>query len=207
MESFVSQPNLFADSTGAGPDRAGLFNTLVGTGIAWKLGGHLGFSYLLGVYFPSDTTIAFASGSTRQDFALSYGDDDYSLTGHLTYGTIFESVAHFSDGVVQRNADFLNVELTAMRKIGAFEFGPVALGSTDLPVSASFVRAGYARSGQFAVGAIAGYDFGSASLQAYVTRDLAQRGPAGADTRGWVRLVVPIDRDVMSAIPSRLVER
>ena len=37
IESFVSQPYLFADGTGAGPDRAELFNTLVGTGLAWKL--------------------------------------------------------------------------------------------------------------------------------------------------------------------------
>lgn len=207
IEPFVSQPNLFADQAGAGPARAGLFNTLVGAGIAWKLSPHLGLSYLLGVYLPSQATIAFASGSTRQDFALSYGDDRYSLTSHLTYGTIFDPVATFSNGTVQRNVDYLNIELTAMRKIGAFELGPLALGSTDLPVSSSFVRAGYVRSGQFALGAIAGYDFGLASLQAYVTRDVAQRGPGGADTRGWARIVVPFSKDAKSALPSRAVER
>ena len=208
IEPFVSQPNLFADGVGAGAARAGLFNTLVGAGIAWKLGPNLGFSYLLGIYLPSQTTIAFASGSTRQDFALSYGDDRYSLTTHLLYGTIFNPVSTFSNGAIQRNVDYLNIELAALRKIGAFEFGSVAFGSTDLPVSSSFVRAGYTRSGQFALGAIAGYDFGPASLQTYVTRDVAQRGPGGPDTRGWARIVVPFgSTDTKSALPSRVVER
>lgn len=207
VEPFISEPNLFADRVGAGPDHSGVYNTLAGAVFAWKLTEHVGFSYLIGVYFPSGTTIAFASGSTRQGFSLSYGDDDWSATAHLTYGTMFNEVARFSDGTVQRNADYLNIELAALRKFGAFELGPVALGTTDLPSPRSFTAAGYVRSGEFAVGTLAGYDFGPASLQAYITRAIAERGTAGPDTQGWVRLVVPLASDATSSLPSRLVDR
>ena len=207
VEPLVAEPNLFGDRVDTGPTHSGVYNTLVGSIFAWKLSPHVGFSYLLGVYLPSDTTIAFASGSTRQGFSLSYGDDDWSATAHLTYGTMFNNVARFSNGLVQRNADYLNIELAALRKFDAFEIGPVAFGTTDLPFPRSFTAAGYTRSGEFAFGALAGYDFGPASLQAYVTRAVAERGTAGPDTRSWLRLVVPFGAAARAALPSRLVER
>ena len=207
IEPSMSQPNVLADKVGTGPARAGLFNTPVGVSIGWKLGPHLWLSYLLGVYLPSRTTIASASGGTRRDFALSYGDDRYSLTTHLLYGTIFEPVATFSNGAAQRNVDYLNIEPTAMRMIDTFECGSVAFSSTDLPVSTSYVRAGYARSGQFAPGVIAGHDFGRASLQTDLARDVAQCGCGGSDTRGWAPIMVAFGGAyTRSALPSRVVE-
>ena len=44
--------------------------------------------------------------------------------------------------------DFLNLDLTATKKFGKWELGPVAFGSTDLPTR----NPTYLRQGQFAVG-------------------------------------------------------
>ena len=207
LEPFASEPNLSADRIGDGADLSGVYNTQAGAAIAWKLGPHLGFSYLVGLYFPSDTAIAFASASTRQDFSLGYHDDDDSLMGHLTYVTIFSPVAHFSDGITQRDADCVSLELSALRKPSDFEIDPVAFGSIDVPASRSFVAAGCARSGQLAFGGLFGYDLGIASLQAYFTRDVAPRSIAGPDTRGWLRLVFAIDQGSRGALPSRVLEQ
>ena len=50
--------------------------------------------------------------------------------------------------------------------------------------------------GAFAGGsAIVGYNFGPVNLQAYVTRDVVQRNYAGLETRGWLRVTVPIYQD------------
>src|SRR5271154_3922012 len=48
------------------------------------------------------------------------------------------------------NPDFINIELTATKKFGKWEFGPVAFGSTDLtnPI------AGYQKQSQFAAGGL-----------------------------------------------------
>ncbi len=43
--------------------------------------------------------------------------------------------------------DYLNLDITATKKFGKFEIGPVAFGSTDLPTNV----AGYQRQGQIAV--------------------------------------------------------
>lgn len=191
VEPFVSQPVLFGDRAGNGAEGAGFYNTLAGAGITWQLTPHLGASYLLGIYFPTSDKYAFASASSRQDFSLSYGDDDYSVTGHITYGNIFDHVARFGNGLVQRNSDYVNFEGTALRKIGKFELGPVMIGSTDVPLSSKFIDAGYVPSGELGFGGLAGYQLGPVSLQAYVTRDVIERGPNGPDTRGWLRLVIP----------------
>ena len=53
----------------------------------------------------------------------------------------------------------------------------------------------YVRQGQFAVGGLVGYNFGPVNLQAYVTRDVVQRNYAGVETRGWLRVTVPIYQD------------
>ncbi|TXM90069.1 transporter [Methylobacterium sp. WL103] len=81
--------------------------------------------------------------------------------------------------------------LTATKHFGKWEVGPVAFGSTDLPTG----DPSYARQGQVAVGALVGYNFGPVNLQAYVTRDVIQRNYAGLETRGWLRVTVPIYQD------------
>jgi len=116
------------------------------------------------------------------------------------YGTFFDTRS--SAGVYY--PDFLNLDLTATKHFGKWEIGPVAFGSTDLPTA----NPSYARQGQFAVGGLVGYNFGPANLQAYVTRDVVQRNYAGLETRGWLRVTVPIGTEQAGTpAPSPLARR
>jgi hypothetical protein len=64
----------------------------------------------------------------------------------------------------------------------------VAYGTTDLTSQI----AAYQKQSEFAVGGLAGYDFGPLKLQVYVTTDVFERNFGGRDTRGWFRLSIPI---------------
>jgi hypothetical protein len=86
------------------------------------------------------------------------------------------------------NPDFLNVDLTASRKFGDWEFGLVAFGSSDLnsPI------AGYQKQSQVAVGGLIGKSFGPVILQAYLTTDVYEKNYGGHDTRLWGRFIIPV---------------
>ena len=69
------------------------------------------------------------------------------------------------------NPDFINVDLTATKKFGKWQFGPVAYAAADLtsPI------ASYPKQTQGAIGGLFGYDFGPVTLQAYVTTNVFER--------------------------------
>ena len=78
--------------------------------------------------------------------------------------------------------------LTATKKFGKWELGPVGFFSTDLrsPVP------DYQKQSQFAVGGLLGYWFDRAVVQAYVTSDVYQKNCGGYEVRGWFRVVIPL---------------
>jgi hypothetical protein len=174
----------------------GVYNPLIAGQLAWDLGNNWGFSYLLGAYLDVNSEVAWSSTSLNQRFALSYTGNQLNLTANVIWGTHFDHVtdrpqlsgcpapAVFSGC----NPDFLNVDLTASRKFGEWEFGVVAFGSTDLndPI------AGYAKQSQVAVGGLIGKAFGPAILQAYLTTDVYEKNYGGHDTRLWGRVILPL---------------
>jgi hypothetical protein len=190
----------------AGPNNdafytAGWFNPLASVQLAWDLGGGWGFSYLIGAYFEVDAGTAFSSTSLNQRFAISYTGNNWNLTANLIWGSHFDSVTdhpQLSPCPSQTlagfgsnfgcNPDFINLDLTATKKFGKWELGPVAFGSWDV---SDPVR-GYPNQSQFAVGGLVGYDFGPVILQAYVTTDVTQNNYDGYDTRGWTRVIIPL---------------
>lgn len=159
-----------------------LYNPLVSGQLAWDLGNGWGFSYLLGAYIGVDTPVSFDSTSINQRFAASYTANGWNLTANLIYGIQLDAVTNTI------NPDFLNLDLTATKKFGKWEVGPVAFGSTDL----TNPFPGYLKQRQFAVGGLLGYDFGPITLQAYVTTDVAEDNYGGKDTRGWFRMIIPV---------------
>jgi hypothetical protein len=176
--------------------QASFYNPALLGQLAWDLGNGFGFSYALGAYFDVDQAVAFSSNSLNQRFALSYTGGGWNLTANVIYGIQLDSVtnrpqispcpAPFSfQGC---NPDFTNLDLTATKTFGSWEFGAVAYGTTDLtsPIAA------YQKQSEFAVGGLVGYDFGPLKLQAYVTTDVFERNFGGRDTRGWFRLSIPI---------------
>jgi Putative MetA-pathway of phenol degradation len=176
--------------------QASFFNPALFGQLAWDLGNGFGFSYALGAYFDVDQAVAFSSNSLNQRFALSYTGGGWNLTANVIYGIQLDGFAGRAQispcptpfAFNGCNPDFINVDLTATRKFGKWEFGGVAYGSTDLtsPI------ASYLKQSQFAVGGLFGYDFGPLTLQVYATTEVYERNYGGRDTRGWFRLIVPL---------------
>jgi hypothetical protein len=163
--------------------------------LAWDLGGGWGFSYAAGAYFRNDTALAWSDTSINQRFALSYTANGWNLTANLIWGIHTDSVngdpqfgACPNVSGLNCNPDFLNLDLTATKKFGKWEFGPVAFASWDVSTPID----GYPRQHQWAVGGLIGYDFGPVNLQVYATTDVAQQNYNGFDTRLWTRITFPI---------------
>jgi hypothetical protein len=182
---------------------SGVYNPLVSGQLAWDLGNGWGFSYLLGAYFGVNSPVAFDSTSLNQRFALSYTGNGWNLTANAIWGIQFDSVTNcnpafnpaFSVGPCSINPNFLNVDLTATKKFGKWEIGPVGYYSTDL----NSPLVGYQKQSQFAVGGLVGYDFGPVILQAYLTTDVYEKNYGGHDTRFWARIIVPLGNPFATA--------
>ena len=160
---------------------AGLANPFVAGILAWDLGHDWGFSYMLGGYFDVDTPTAFSSISLNQRFALSYSGNDWNLTANVIWGINFDQLTSKPEASVPPcfdsiptngcNPNFVNLDLTATKKFGKWELGPVAFYSSDL----SKPEPGYLKQSQFGLGGLIGYWFGPVVLQAYVTTNLYEK--------------------------------
>jgi hypothetical protein len=189
----------------------GMYNPLVASQLAWDLGNGWGFSYLFGAYLDVNTNVAFSSTSINQRFALSYTSDGWNLTANVIWGIQLDSVTDRPQtspcptpfALRGCNPDFVNVDVTATKKIGKWEIGPVAYGSTDLnrPI------VGYQKQSQIAVGGLIGYDFGPLTLQTYITTEVTENNYGGRDTRGWARLILPLNNLFTQPAPAPLVRK
>jgi hypothetical protein len=174
----------------------GYYNPLLTGQLAWDLGNGWGFSYTLGAYFDVPQPRSWSSNSINQRFALSYTGGGWNLTANLIYGIELSPFTNRPQNAPCPapltangcNADFANLDLTATKKFGNWELGPVAFGSMDVssPIST------YQRASQFAAGGLVGYDFGVLRLQAYLTRDVYVHNYSGLDTRLWARVTLPL---------------
>ena len=177
---------------------SGLFNSYAGVQLAWDLGHGWGFSYLLGGYATSDSSIAYSSPSLNQRFALSYTADGWDLTANAIWGIQAHQVTDYpqvspcpvSPSSLHSgcNPNFLNVDLTATKKFGKWELGPVGFYSTDLSAPVP----GYQKQSQFALGGLIGYYFDRAIVQAYVTSDVYEKNYGGREVRGSLRIIIPL---------------
>jgi hypothetical protein len=139
----------------------------------------------------------------RFGVAGSYTGDGWNITANLT-GNVYDTPGRFGGPVGAaigpiRLSDAILLDLTATKKFGNFEIGPVAYGVYNFDTS-QFSAANGNR-GRFAVGGLIGYDFKAFTVQAYVARDVvtgAQYTNALGRTRdnystdGFVRFVVPL---------------
>jgi hypothetical protein len=175
---------------------ASLYNPALFGQLAWDLGNGFGFSYALGSYVGVSEPVGWSSTSLNQRFALSYTANGWNLTANVVYGIQLDSVTNRPQispcpapfDLNSCNPDFINVDLTASKKFGKWEFGAVAYGNADLtsPI------ASYQKQSQFAAGGLVGYDFGPVTLQAYATTDVVEHNYAGRNTRGWFRMIIPL---------------
>ena len=194
LQFFVTQPVVAATLQGA-PYQSGIGQPLLAAQLAWDLGNDVGVSYFFGGYLPIETRFLTQSASLTHRFAASYTGQDWNLTANLLHGIFLETRSPF--GTLY--PDYLNLDLTAAKKFGKWQVGAVAFGSTDLPTGVS----SYLPQGQIAVGGLVGYNFGPVNLQAYLTRDVVQRNYRGRETRGWLRVIVPLYQDKGEVEPNR----
>ncbi|MGC2463217.1 MAG: transporter [Steroidobacteraceae bacterium] len=177
---------------------SGLFNSFAAAQLIWDLGNNWGFNYMLGGYTKGNSSVTFSSGSLNQRFGLSYTGDGWNLTANAIWGIQFDHVtgkpqispcpvssAYPHNGC---NPDFLNVDLTATKRFGQWEVGPVGTYSTDLnaPIAA------YKTQSQFALGGLVGYYFDKVSVQAYVTSNVYQKNYGGSNISGNFRITIPL---------------
>jgi hypothetical protein len=155
-------------------DDTGLYNVYGAGQLAWDLGGGWGFSYAIGGYTDSPSNVGVQSSSFNQRFAISYTADGWDLTANLIHGIQSDSDI----------SDFVNLDLTATKKFGKWELGAVAFGSKDLD--------GPDKLSQFALGGLVGYNFGSFTLQGYITRDISEDNYGDKETRFWTRVIMPL---------------
>jgi hypothetical protein len=174
---------------------SGWFNPFVGGELAWDLGHGFGCSYLLGAYIDINSDVAYSSSSLNQRFGLSYTANGWNLTANVISGIQFDQSTDDPQGfpcpakpTVGCNPDFINIDLTATKKFGKWEVGPIGFYSTDMsrPIPE------YRKQSKAAIGGLVGYWFGPAILQVYVTTDVYEENYGGKDTRLWTRLVIPL---------------
>jgi hypothetical protein len=172
-------------------NRGGFANPIIDSQIKWDLGNGFFGGFQAGVYLPvenelSSLGIARNFASFQALGAVSYLKDGWNLTGTFIYGTGRSGDAFSAAGSYA--PDWINVDITATKKFGKFEFGLVGFGSADLdsPVP------GYAKQSQIALGGLVGYDFGPVNLQLKFTRDVMEQNYGGYDTRGWANIIVPL---------------
>jgi hypothetical protein len=181
VQFLAAAPEVESGTLNTGPYQFGFYNPFFAGQLAWDLWQTgWGFSYLLGGYVGVDTPVAFHSSSLNQRAALSYTGNGWDLTANVIYGTHFDN---------DTDPDFINVDLTATKKFGNWELGVVGFGSSDLN-HPQFDLLG--RQSQFALGGLAGYNFGPVILQAFITRDVVESNYGGFDTRFWGRIIIPV---------------
>jgi hypothetical protein len=167
---------------------AGLFNPFLAGTLAWNVGNGFNFSYTFAGYVPvSDANFAGddPDGVIENRIGLTYLKDGYNLSGNFILGT------HTTNEALQGHPDYFNLDLTANKTFGKWTLGPIAYYSTDTqnePIAGDLLG----KQSQFAVGALAGYDWGQLVTQVYVSRDVYQQNYGGYDTRVWGRIVIPL---------------
>ncbi|WP_238260237.1 transporter, partial [Methylobacterium mesophilicum] len=208
--------------------------TFVGGIWAFDLGNNFGVSLLGGAYLndlngdrgsfvsiggTTPVLPQLSSNTYRFGVAGSYTGDGWNITGNLT-ANVYDSPGRFGGRVGAALGSFvlsdsLNFDITATKKFGNFEIGPIAYGTYNFDIS-QFSAAANNR-GRFAVGGLIGYDFKVFTVQAYVARDVVTsaqyvtqfgRTRDNYSTDGWLRLIVPLYSPApVSPVPTALVRK
>ena len=178
-------------------------NTLLDGGIGWNFGNGWNASLHAGVWLPSQQAVPALAGRDYAAFqgtaAISYVTREWNLSATAIYGAGGgkETVAGYPAGAAQQ-ADWFNLDLTAVRHFGKFETGVIAYGSWDLSDSGVITCAlstgvfASCKQHQFAVGGLAGYDFGAFLAQVKIAADVEEANYRGKETRGWLTIVKPL---------------
>ena len=211
LEFLAAVP--FAHIDGGGLDRFGAITYALGPMLAHDFGGGLtgGVGALVRTPDPS-SNIQDASGRTRPAVDIRQSLQYAIPTGPFQGITLIQNASFTSclcsaatgitgDGLITATQnDMFSGDFTAEKTFGKFTIGFTGYGNIDTNNIARLTAAatnGNTRERNVAVGGLVGYDFGKFTLTGIVTHSLYRNAivpavSAGEETRGWVRIVVPL---------------
>lgn len=196
IEAYAAMP-MDTTSLGKGAasnvDGSGFYNPALLVGEAWDLGGGFHFSNFVGGYGPMK-----ANGLATNNWVFNerpsiawMAPQNWTLALNGIYGIVGNDL----QTKVRAAPDYLNLDFSALKTMGKWDFGPVAYYTTDTTNNATN---GY-QTNQFAIGAMVGYNFPGISTQLILTQDVSASNLGGTgtgtnvkDTRGFVRFIVPL---------------
>jgi hypothetical protein len=227
--AFVSQPFVQVTPTVGGITTriSGAANTVWSPiNLSWNLGNgwltSVGFTFYapdgsqgpgpLGALAPAATNtggIGAPFWTFEPSFAISYLADGWDLTAHLGYHVnTTNSATNF------RSGDQLFLDLTATKRFGNWELGPVAYYSTqttsDQDPNGTYAAANalgiavYTKPEVFALGGLVGYDWSPARVYVYVTDEVFARDTAQG-RKVWGNLIFKLWGE--HAAPARLIHK
>ena len=191
LQFVVLQPT--ATATHSSADYLYANSTLAAAQLAHTFGSGFNASYQAGYRAPESGGPAFHYGSFEQRGAFTYNALGFDLTANVINGLFYGRTG------TSTYPNWLNIDLTATKKFDKLEIGAVAFGSSDI----SKPTPAYLKQRQIAVGGLVGYNFGSFTMQFYVTHDVEEHHYTGRDTRGFARLILPLYKAPVAPEPLR----
>jgi hypothetical protein len=189
LEVLYAAP--FTHVDGAIGNRVDSYSQALLVGGAHSFGNGFNLAVFAGVRPEDNFTNATRGTGADLRASLSYVANGINATLTFAYSGDFGGEPGFNDNVY--------VDYTLTKKFDKLEVGLVGYAQTDL--DQGFQTNGFGGQAihrSVAVGGLVGYDFGRFTLQGMVTREVAN-GPyggyslgTGKETRGWVRLIVPL---------------
>ena len=179
--ALVASPIFLAEREAHVFHTDGLYNSYGGVQFTHQFGNGWGAGFRLGGFVPQHTSVGSGYGTFDTRFGVTYLKNGIDFTVNGNYG---HPVAAYSDVA----PDYLNLDITATKTFGKFEFGLVSYSSTDLNKPAVF----YQKQGQSAIGPVVGYNFGRINVQFKFTTDIAERNYGGYDRRVWANITIPL---------------
>jgi hypothetical protein len=154
----------------------------------WNITPNFSASIHGATYFPvkSDITAVVIGnrGTNRFGGAMTYVSDGWTLSAYSQYGIPYGSDSTVPGGGHQ----WVNLDLTALKSVGKWQFGLVGFGGAD--TTSPFH--GYKRQNDIGIGPLIGYDFGPVIFQAKITQEVNSANYGGTDTRFWTNIVIPL---------------
>ncbi len=225
LELFYAAPFLHTDGPqqNAGANRVDIFQQAFGPILAHDFGKGFSAGLLLLIRPASEHFFNYSYADLR--VGAAYTANGFDINGALGYtGTfgskdgsaVFGGPLLLANGTLLRgNAEALDLDVTATKKFGKFEAGFIGYAQSDIQNALSnatvvatnrgAVVTGYRKMASAGVGGLIGYDFGRFNIQGYAYRDVAERNKGSKETRGFIRIVLPLY--VAPAAPAPVIAR
>ena len=233
--AYASQPSFnltawFSTATGVPNAPAQFFPTLHNTyvnpvALSWNLGGGLFASGAFGMYIPDGSRYNLTANPDYWTFephgAVSYLAGGWDLTAHFLYDFNTASAGHASPfagtpaaifGNGYRSGDQAFLDITATKKYGKWEIGPVAYfewqttadqpgGGLTCQQMQAVTTVACGRATDYALGGLIGYDWGPVALKMIMTESFYHADELGGFAL-WTKLVIPLSaNDAPSSKP------